>query len=179
MFHFNFFYFAPSPNLHVLKLDEARPPDIHGIGILISLWLGWIGWKGTMWGTWKSFCLCFLRDLSPKTCQCFKHHSNLPYQLKNNLSKNIQFSRRPRGVSNIETDGPPEGWGQLWNWSRCWTRLVLWHHNAWSIGWWVSAGRGGPHQKEAGAHHGLVLLHHDTARGWACVAKTFLKLAIS
>ena len=42
--------------------------------------------------------------------------------------------------------------------------------------WWgVSAGRGGRHQDEAGAHHILLLLHHGRARSRVGALQTVLK----
>ena len=39
----------------------------------------------------------------------------------------------------------------------------------------VSAGRGGRHQDEAGAHHLLLLLHHGRARSRVGALQTVLK----
>ena len=40
----------------------------------------------------------------------------------------------------------------------------------------VSAGRGGRHQDEAGAHHILLLLHHGRARSRVGALETVLKV---
>ena len=136
--------------------------------MLISLGLGW---KGDIVRYIKVFLLrvFFKRGLSPKTCQCLYHHSDLIYQPKDNLSPNGDFLRPSR---NIGTN-----WGLKGrNWCRGpRTRLVLGHDHAGSLGRGVPAGGCGAHEEEACAHHCLVFLHHRRAGRWAGVTKTFLK----
>jgi len=55
---------------------------------------------------------------------------------------------------------------------------VLGHDHAGPVGGRVPAGRGGAHQEEAGADHGVVLLHHRRAGGRARVAETFLVIEV-
>lgn len=55
---------------------------------------------------------------------------------------------------------------------------MLGHDDAGPVGGRVPAGRGGAHQEEAGADHGVVLLHHRRARRRARVAKTFLVIEV-
>ena len=52
---------------------------------------------------------------------------------------------------------------------------MLKHNDALAMWWGVSAGRGGRHQDEAGAHHFLLLLHHGRARGRVGALQTVLK----
>ena len=52
---------------------------------------------------------------------------------------------------------------------------MLKHNDALAMWWGVSAGRGGRHQDEAGAHHLLLLLHHGRARSRVGALQTVLK----
>ena len=52
---------------------------------------------------------------------------------------------------------------------------MLKHNDALAMWRGVSAGRGGRHQDEAGAHHLLLLLHHGRARSRVGALQTVLK----
>ena len=53
---------------------------------------------------------------------------------------------------------------------------MLKHNDALAMWRGVSAGRGGRHQDEAGAHHILLLLHHGRARSRVGALETVLKV---
>jgi len=55
---------------------------------------------------------------------------------------------------------------------------VLKHNDALAMWWGVSAGRGGRHQDEAGAHHFLLLLHHGRAMGRVGALKTVIVMEV-